>query len=208
MPITTDSTSSQYYQHIADLPLSKFIEVATNGNFFALVISGQPSLDDLRIAWESIVSEYGEAVGSGQQELSTNLYKQIVKLETTIAQIEMLVRALEKTYCGKFVTLLNGLLTTSFVFDVDKPQEYNKKLQACISRSKGFKITLDLKVAQYNAINKKTEQGEAMTKEAFIGVLITLSDHAKYPIHDNITVFEYCERIKRLNEYIRKMDKK
>jgi hypothetical protein len=38
-------------------------------------------------------------------------------------------------------------------------------------------------------------------------MLITISDHAKYEITDDITVFQFCERIRRYNSLIEKLQK-
>jgi hypothetical protein len=44
------------------------------------------------------------------------------------------------------------------------------------------------------------------TRAYFESILITLSDHAGYHIKDDITVYEFGERIRRLNHYIKKLN--
>jgi hypothetical protein len=197
-PLQTGGTSYAFYQHIVDLPLNKFIEASTSGNLSALIISGTPPEEDLYNAWGTIMEEYSLAIGDHETRLRFNLYTEINKLQLKINQIALIVSILKNYYVPIFVTELNNLLVTTMVFDINKPDEYDKKLQLALNRSKGYKIQLDLKIDHYEALSKSEGSG-AVTKEYFQSVLITISNHAKYLIPDTITVFEFCERIKRFN---------
>lgn len=201
----TDSRSYAFYRHITDIPLNKFIEVSTTGNLAALVISGFPPQDELTEAWGIIMEQYSEAIGDHETRLRFNLYKDIHRLELKINQIHLLVSVLKNFYVPQLVTELNSLLVSTIVFDVNKKEEYDRKLQVALNRSKGFKIQLDLKLLHYNAILQEKTEGEPATKEYFQSVLLTLRNFEGYMMRDtDITVFEFCELIKRFNKQMEK----
>lgn len=205
--LKTELPPSTCYHHIVDLPLRVFIEVSCNDNLAALILSGFPSELELFNAWQTIKEEYALAMGNQDQALYVNLFKQVQKLQLTIEQIDIAVNVLKWVYVEAFAVQLNKLLNTTLHFPVNDPGTYEKNLKKCISLAKRFQITIDMKLAQLEAMQKtmaKADSGDvkAVNKEYFYSILITLSDHAEYPIHDTITVYEFCERIRRLNDHI------
>lgn len=190
------------YTSITDLPLRNFIEVLVDGNYARLIRSGYPGEIEIKEAWTKIMAEYSDQEGTHENKLWLNLMKDVAILETTLVQINTLVEILQQVYYEPFCQRLNSLLYTSFTFNPDQPEEYQKLLKGCLNRSKSLKIDLDLKRLNITAIEEKAQnEGAPYTREYFQSILITVSDHAKYHITDSITVFEFCERIKRFNNY-------
>ena len=201
----------RYYQSIKELPLNKYIDCQVNKNLSALVISGFPSPEALQSAWINIQYEYAEATGDNEMKVYAGSKKDIALLSCTLQQVEMCAVALRdilklegysdeiEEIKDKWAFEMNALLKTSFKFDFYDKQTYLHNLQRCINRSKAFKIDMDLKKSKFEAIQKKFEKGTAPDETYFMNLLITLSDACGYSLRDDITVFEFCERIKRLN---------
>lgn len=205
----TDTQSSKWYQNISDLPLTRFIDVMVDGNLYALVITGKPTELELHKAWAEIQLQYADAMKDNEFRLLNSLMKEVHRLSITLDQIHMAIDQLKQRYVEKFAKLLNGWLGSSFKFDTRFPEDYEKDLQRAYNRSKGIKIELTLKRSRYEALQKKfSSRDKKPTREYFMALLITLSDHVKYRIPDSITVFEYCERIRRLNQYFETMQTK
>jgi len=212
MPMAEDmgQSSAKWYQHITELPLTRFIDCTVDDNLYALVISGNPSLEHLRQAWAQINQEYADVMGDHEHMIYVSLFRDIKVLETTLAQIHWLVGQLREVYYDEFAKRLNKLLLTNFKFDHTQPKKYFEELTRCINRSKSYKIDLDLKLAQFEVMQKsKKDQGEGKkpSREYYQAILITISDHAKYMVPDTITVFEFCDRIRRFNEYCKQVEK-
>jgi hypothetical protein len=202
LPEKKDTPSCAWYSSINKLPLTRFIDAIVDNNLSALIISGRPTDIELDLAWQDIQLEYSDALGDGEAKLQANLTRQISILQITLQQIEMLIEVLGEVYYEDFSVKLNGLLKTNFVFNPKEPETYSKNLKACFSRSRGIKIDLHIKQEQLKGISgKQTDSNFKYTREYFQSMLITISDHAKYQIMDNITVFEFCNRIKRFNDY-------
>ena len=101
---------------------------------------------------------------------------------------------------------INAILRTSFKFNNQDTTTYEEELKKCIRRSSMIKIRLDLKLIAFGAIQKKQTEGKKADRAYFDSMLITISDHAKYEISENITVAKYCERVKRYEKYCQSLN--
>lgn len=209
-PLTTqlqeDIPSTKLYQHINELPLSRFIECLVDNNLKVLIISGVPEEDVLNEAWANIYEQYVEAIGDSENKMYLRLLKDIAKLDNKLKIIELIVKVLATPYrdnsAQELIMELNKLCNTNFKFN--DPSE----LQRCINRSKSIKIQLELKMAQFKEMQNKMESHNKMpTREYFLSILITLSDYSKYEITDSITVYSFCERMKRFKHYCEQINK-
>lgn len=197
-PAQQDIPSNKWYQSITELPLNKFIECTVDGNLSALVISGFPLKDQLLLAWAEINEQYGDAMGDNDHRLYNKLFKDIAIHSMDFRQIHALIEILRNHRYKPFEARLNSLLYTNFLFANNR----QKELDTCERLSKSISVKIDMKSAQLEALKAKQVKGSKPTREYFFTWLITLSDHAHYPVPDTITVFEFCARIKRLNQFV------
>lgn len=191
----------KYHKSIHDLPLSKFIDCIVDNNLSALIISGFPEEEELRSAWENIIGQYTDTIGGMEYKMYTELFKEISVLKITLNQIDIAVGILQVTYDEFFAKEVNKLLRTDCKFNWKDQQSYQAECKKCLNRAKAIKIKLDLKNLQFDAIQKKQKPGAKIDRQYFLSILITLSDFAKYRLDETIKMGEYCERIKRFNEY-------
>jgi hypothetical protein len=195
--LPSESPSAKWYQTIAELPLSEFIKVAVDGNLSALIISGFPTEQQLRKAWEDISSDYADMIGDHEARLYFQLTRDLTVMTITLNQIEHLVKLLSDYRYPPMEKMLNDILRTRFHFTENRKAELKK----CLAMSKGISLKKDLKEMQLAGMRTKFEKEEtAPTREYFQAILITLSDFAKYHISEHITTYEFCERIHRLNK--------
>lgn len=197
------------FNSLVELPLRKFIDCAVDGNLKVLVIEGEAPEEILSLAWSDLQRDYTELLGGADAQLSLNLYKRIHKLSANLVQVHALLQVLQDYYVKEFATQLNSLLNTTFLFDVTNEEEYNRNLQSCITRSKKLELDLEIKKNNWEEIQKGSEsQGEKVTREYFVEVLVALTNHSKVPITDAISTYEYCHRIKQLNKYLEVLNSK
>lgn len=166
-------------------------------NLYALVISGDPSKEDLATAWSAIRMEYTDKTADHEYKLYLNLFKEINIIKNNIDQINELVGLLKDNYVKQFADRLSLLLITSFVFDVTKPKEYDALLYRCHNMTGGLRLRLDMQIMNFKAIEQKHTGKRMPSRDYYLSLLITLSDNAGYALSDNITVFEFTERIER-----------
>lgn len=212
------------YRSISNLPLHRFIDVLVDDNLLALVITGQnPDPDELQQAWQTILHEYAEALGSSEYKVYLSLYKEVEILKNEYRLIHTLVDTMRTIqehliltyynvpadvleYQKKCGNTLNSLLRISCTFNNLDTTTYEAELKKCIRRSSALKIRLDLKLIAFEAISKKQTEGKKADRAYFDSMLITISDHAKYEISENITVAKYCERVKRYEKYCQSLN--
>ena len=198
-----DTTSYSLYHRITELPLSRWVDLVADGNKLAIVKEGQPPIHVLLDTEKDLRVQYADAIGDNEYKLYCGRLNEITRLEITLAQIQSLVAALREAYVPAFEKALNKLLLTSFVFDVAKPEQYDNNLQRALNRSREIKLRITLKKGALAKLEEKYSSGDGgqkATREYFMGILIELSDSAGYPLSDNITVWEFCERIKKHNK--------
>jgi len=202
-------SSVSFHRSIQTLPLRNFIDCLCNGNLTALIISGIPKQKELELAWRDIKMQYSDALSDGEHKLYLSLIKEIGILTATYNSVIFIVNEIMRhAYSPDFAAELNDLVDASFEFRWEDQEDYHKKLNACINRAASIKINVDLKKMQMQGLSAKFEKGEESTPATFISVLISLSDFAKYTVTDSIVVFEYCDRIRRLNEYSKQVNEK
>jgi hypothetical protein len=196
------------YHNITELPLRNYIDGTVNGNISAIIKSGVCTDENVLLtAWEEVKNQYAEAVGDQSYKLYLSLLKEINRLALIIEQVALCVEMMAMVYTDRYADELRKILRHKFKFNVHNPEEYDRELQSCISRSKSFKLHMDMKLIQIEGMAKK-ETGAIADHSYYQSLLITLSDHVGYQVQDTITVFELANRIKRLNQYIEKMEKK
>lgn len=203
LPSLKDIPSPKWYRSITELPLSCFIRVVVDENLHAIVISGNPDDMDLLHTWGDIQMQYADAMKDNEHKLMISLSREVQKLSITIDQIHIALDNLKHRYVKEFADRVNKWLQSSFKFDYHIPGDYDNDIERAYRRTKGLKLDLDLKLMAYDAMKTKfASSDKKFTREYFQGILITLSDHVKFPVTDSITVFEYCDRVRRLNEHI------
>lgn len=212
-------TEVNYHKSIHDLPLNKFIDCMVDKNLSALVIAGYPTPEQLKDAWENILAEYSDVIGSQEHRMIFQLWKEVEVMKISINQIRILAAKgsdtedkgiLRMMYIKPMADDLNEILGTSCQFNWADQKTYNDELDKCVNRGKALLIQYDMKCLQFAALQKqaKGEEGAVINRQYFTSILITLSDHAKYRIEETIKMSEYCERIKRFAEYCEQIKKK
>lgn len=209
-PSQPESPSATFYRSISNLPLFKYRECVVRGNLSALIITGFPPENELRLAWIEIQQEYADIMGDGEQKNYVNALKEVHLLNCTLRQIAICIEWIDKClpmlpnpavqeYVDKFGSDLNGFLDAAFVFDYNNPERYKDNLVKAERRSKGIKLSLDVAMVNEEALRPAAD-AQKPDDAYFQNILITLSDTAGYYITDTITVLEFAQRLKRLND--------
>lgn len=176
------------------------MDLTVDGYRGAVVKSGNPPEHEILKAENELRIQYADAIGDAEYRMYVNTIKEVATLEMTLSQIYSLVKVLNDAYVPQFVTALNRLLQFQLVFDVTKPQEYDENLRRALRRSDGIKIRLHLKRGTLMKMEAKYSGSGKVSREYYLGVLVSLSNDAGFRMNENdITVWEFCERIKRLN---------
>lgn len=203
----------QIYESITELPLNRFIDCLVKDNLYALIIEGDaPPIDVLYRTWNDIIIQYNEALGDSETKMYGELRKEVALLKVTLTQIQGYIHVLRSAPYESNedeAKELNKLTYSKFAFDPVDKEKYYADLLKCERKSAGMLLRLDLKSAALDAMEKKNPTtNQKPNKEWFLHALITLTDHSQVRVNESdITVFEFCERMRRYSIYVDKMQK-
>lgn len=197
------SPSYAIYQRLTDISLERWMRLIVDGDIRAIIRDGEPPEHELRIVEGNLRIAYADAMGDNEYKFYCASIKEVTRLEITLAQIEQLITVLREAYVRAFADKLNQLVGSSFVFDVTRPEEYDKTLDRCFRRSRGIKISLDLERAKLLKYEEK-HSGSTVTpkREYYYSVLLTISQTQGFRISSEISVWEFCELLRRHNKLI------
>lgn len=200
-----DPALCKWYQDITVLPLNLFIDVAVDGKLSALIIEGNPGPQVLAATWTDIQQQYADVVADNELRMVIKMQARHAELLTKMEMFDWLFAEMQKRYCDQYGREMNTLLKTNFIFDPKKDREgYYKLLTRCHNRAKAFSVEFRIdEIKLEGLLNKRS--GSAPSREYYQGVLIGLSDFAKYAISDKIMVWEFCERMRVYNLYDEKL---
>lgn len=205
-PVTPSSNT--YHQSCQTLLLSHFWEIMLTGNLRWLIISGQPSEQQLLDAWEAIVAEHSELVKTDKSNNLFDLYHKISNTEWQLALVDKCLNALKQQYDADIAAILNdrgfGIVEPS-----DDREVYLRSLYAIETDAKTLIILLNQYKSQYKSMHpESTDELTEVNRVRYEKELAILSKFQGYRIKkEEITVLEYCAIINTYLEYI-KLQKK
>lgn len=200
--------SVKYYDSIVDLPFGLFKQCSVKNNYYALVIEGQPKIEELERAWINIALEYKDRMMGEEGKMHHNLLLESGLLESKLIKINICLQRLgievdhpEINPKRKYIDDLNQFVESNFVFDHLKPEEFKAELKRAKNRSKGVLMNLQIKQSNLKALNEKGNNQTKPTFEYWDSILNELSLFAKYEIGDSITVSRFCDMVQKCNKY-------
>lgn len=196
--------SGKCFQSIEKLPLYLFINCAVDKNIHSLVIEGEVEKEKLELAFADIQGQYSDMMGDTEYKHYTTIVKNLAIANCTIDQVEECIAALRLFPYQPGFEVLNKLLNYDFKLNYENKEEYYKQLDRAYRRSRGLVISRDLLQRQFEATKDKFkgDGNKEITRAYFIDWLIALSNHVQTTITDQITVYEFCKRVKDFNHYV------
>lgn len=174
-----------------------------DGNLSALIISGFPNPDDLAQAWGRILGQYTELLEDLEYKLYVQLYREVELLKLNYECVQELVTTLRSFYSPFLASELNLLLKTNCKFNAEDVKSYYAELDKCERRGKAFKLQLDYKMSEFEALKQKVKRkdGEPIDKNYFTRVLVILSRFNQFMVSKDIMVNVYCEMLRQYNDF-------
>lgn len=206
----TKQVEISYHKILDELPRNRFVDCYVNNNLSALIISGFPQQEELEETWKIIRADYTERIGSHEYKMYVSMYRQINQLKITRTQINFLAArenkekgidagVLRVCYDEFFEKELATLLKTTLNLNWKDQKSYHDQLDKCMNRSRVLNIQIDLKLINFDAIEKKHKKKGTVKVdlEYFDKYLVTLSDFAGYNLPEDIKMGQYCIRLKK-----------
>lgn len=185
------------YTRCRDLPLSRFIRCACDGDLKALCRFPIIPQTILRRTWAHISEEYAKLSGSPGYEKSFALSKEIAREHTKLELIKMCLRILIVKHSKESINRLRELGYT-YRFDWDNPAAFRKDLERVGKSAAMIALELENKRKQYDKI---LSGAKPMAKNSFMQALAILSKYMGFRINpQEVTVEEYLTMQKQMNK--------
>lgn len=178
--------------------LDKFIDVYCNNNLKALIKSGEPTNEELLLAWEDIQTKYIEIIGGSDFTERVSLVKEIQELSFKVEKIEFILEVLS-------IAPTDGIYSQLFDLGYTLPQlPYNEANIGRICKM----VTSNMKrdVAQVQILSKRLHDeqkgGETkVTEESFYNILVEIADTFKVVLKESETnVMTFAMYIKKYKD--------
>lgn len=154
----TPKIVSAYYKDCSELILWNFVKCITTKNLNYLIISGQPSQENLSKAWIDIGDEYADLSQDNLHDFLLNLMSQISYLDEKLRIVYNIVAYLENKRSEGLIEVLQN--------DLEFPYEYSEEsiqqdLKMTVNDIKMDQINLELSHVELKAFrDKNTEPTE------------------------------------------------
>lgn len=206
-PSPTAIASSTWYRSIHELPLHAWIRAEVHEELSALVTSGSPDMDEVARTWSEMQTDFRDAIGDTKTTMRLFIYKELALMSLQLQGIYIMIDGMRLAYHPFFHKELNKQLECDIQWDPNDREAHFAALQRYHKRTATIRRQIKLKEIEYESM-KQGAVGPKPSDAYYQSVLITLTDFAKVPVTDQISTYTYCERVRRLNEYVRKSKSK
>lgn len=207
-PASQGEQSKSYilYDTCEKCPLRVYVDLICNDNLKALIISGEPSEDELEEAKLQLVAEFNELCGDGRQSAYINKYREIMLYKSQILGLTVCARLLSKwEYDNVFEYLNQTGLTVKKV--PDSEAEWIRLGRRIESRIKMLRVKIKEAIKQCNNLAGRSENGSKPTLKDFNDQLVQISKNAGFRLTMDITLLEYAGYLKDYNNTLNSLQK-
>lgn len=154
------------------------MEAHCNNNLHALVISGTPTPDELKEAWELIVFEYSTIIRNDHTGSLYSLEKQIGEARAIILYVDNALKTLRLRYSIGLPPnhdTIEGLMEMGYIveYDENNPEAYMRSLNAVGSILKTLIYDLELLEDEHSRL-KKSSEGQKQSEDDFMKNVVML----------------------------------
>lgn len=201
----------KFYKSCSETPLSVFIECLVEGNLKALIISGEPTSEQLAMAWAELFSEFTDLNADNEQMYVLTLQGEITLIHEEIAEVEGVLYFLSPEMLPFSITMKDELLNVLHKYDypheidVSEPG-YVEQLEIIANRLCPIKLKLQMKMRELSEYNQE-KKNDSIDKQYFSRMLVRLSKFQGFNIRaKDITVEEFVMICKEYNSYYKKQE--
>jgi hypothetical protein len=198
------SPAAQWYRGTSELPLSKFIKVAVSSDLKYLIVSGQPSSDDLLNTWNIIYQEFVDGMQDKKAFARVRLMNEVDKLQYDYRVIQLAAQRLSFGPSDWALEQLRRRVRVTGNFNPEDQAQYYKDLLVVMNQAQSLKHRLAEKQAEIKIVYQKGDQPGRPTAQQFDHLIAQVSLFSKFHINRRQTMtsefIEYYRGMKRQEE--------
>lgn len=198
------SPSWKLYRRLTDIPLDRLITCFCDDDLSALVIAGDPALDELQAAWELIREDFEDRMKSSTQTEIQHLVRDINLYQTQYNCVKTICDLLAYfpviTLVNELMPILTEMLGFPIELDPADKKAFAQGLECAMGHATRYLTEAMTMAAQLppdpDAGKKKVRIGH----EYFDEVIVALSRYNKYKISKRDTTgSEFCALVQDMN---------
>lgn len=198
-----------WHRNCNTLKYGTYLEIVLSGDLRLLVISGEPSTEDLKEAWNAILNEYSSYIKTDKSDSIFNCWKKLEYTKWKMHMVNMCIEGLKIKYSATIAEELMKL-GYDYIDGTEDNETYFKKLYDIQTEAKNLIVYYNQYLAEYTklcpegAVENSTIQRDRMSYEKELRIL---SKFMGYGIRkDEISVVEFCSIINTYLESTKKKD--
>jgi len=180
----TSREQSSYFSRIEKCPLGAFKQ-AQRGDLSALVISGHPTENELKIALNGLNEQYFEIVGDSSSAFLTEQYRKVYLLKNKVERLAALFSL--------------SRITRDDLEEIKKISR-GKNLEECIALYKRLTVQLDTEMKELEKTKPKGDENADYFEELHR----VMCEHVKYEIPETITVYGFAVHVKNYLTHLKR----
>ena len=202
-----------FVSSLEDITLHNWIEMDTKGDYSALIMSGEPTQEELYMAWLGLQGQYMALTDKQGADSYMLDISETESLKMRINDVKYLLYALQLTYDERLIEQLRGWDITEAL----TPESYRKDITRIENRLKSDEMRLmmanntrALREPQGDRQGTMTAEGEttANTRENYLKILLQIGKMRKMHYSPRlINTFDFAVMYGELKEYYNMLKK-
>lgn len=179
--------------------LAVYIDLICNDNLSALIVEGNPPIEELRATKTLLITEFSEFTGNSHVKSITILLKNIYTHKAQLSGLSVCLQLIEWEYYDKALEYLksNGMRFSAPTNEQDKA----KLTKAVQNRIKSKSIHLKEELTRYGKLSENKDTDKP-TKGVFMNQIALIEKHMGFRIDENeITLSKYASYINNFSEH-------
>jgi hypothetical protein len=185
--------------------MEQFIACICDNDFSKLVVSGQPSAEEILEAWQTLFFEYCDLI-----EMSEDTFIEILDLvlkarERHLDIVRNWIKILKSYKSEKIAEAVEYLYPVKF--DLDNEYNYNQAIAEVEAELRAMSFDIKVRRAEYEALSKyQSTKKDLVNRKFFTTIIMRLNNYLKMnpPISMQTSVEIYCAA---LRDFIAAIDK-
>lgn len=190
-----------YHKSIKTLVYEDFLTILTTEELKPLVISGEPPIDELVTAWESITDEYSNAIKTPKSDSIYACYKKIKRTEAYIKLVDWCLLILTEEYDEQFAKMI-AEMGYNMIEPCDDKEEYLRRIKIVKLQASTLIVLLNQYQNEYNLLAPGDDKAKR-DYQSYMDELALLSRHQGGGLIQpkSITVAQYISIVNSFMSY-------
>ncbi|MBK7885469.1 MAG: hypothetical protein IPJ81_18015 [Chitinophagaceae bacterium] len=183
--------------------MEKFIACMCENDYNQLIVSGEPTPEELTEAWTSLVYEFCDLSDAKEAKYKAILASEIKLEKMKIKLAQCWFNILSVCYFPQVVTALKEIGFEDFDLNPDDVDQYQNDFIHITGELNLLRMQIKIKEAEYASLQEAHVKHQAMDSKSFDVMFFRINNYAKREaVNEQTTVQKYCTALRDYLAYI------